>query len=153
MTFTIERATPADADAIAPLFDAYRQFHDCAADLDLARSFIGERLERSESTIFVARRSARIVGFAQLYASFTSTGAGRVFILNDLYVAPEAEGQGMATGLMKAAEAFARSQGALSLRLAAKVDNHRARALYERTGWKRNEAYVTYDLPLPTSAG
>jgi ribosomal protein S18 acetylase RimI-like enzyme len=152
MTFKIERASRADADAIAPLFDAYRRFHGCAGDLDLARSFIGERLERSESTIFVARRSARIVGFVQLYPSFTSTGAARILILNDLYVAPEAEGQGMATGLMKAAEEFARSQGSVSLRLATGVDNHRAQALYQHTGWTRTNAYLTYELPLRSAA-
>ena len=102
----------ADVEAIAPLFDAYRRFHGCAADPDLARSFIGERLKRSESTIFVARLAACAVGFTQLYPSFTSTGAARVFILNDLYVAPEAEGQGVATALMlQAAADFARRPG------------------------------------------
>jgi GNAT superfamily N-acetyltransferase len=152
MTFSIECAGPADADAIAPLFDAYRRFHGCAADPDLARSFIGERLQRSESTIFVARRAARAVGFTQLYPSFTSTGAARIFVLNDLYVAPEAEGQGVATALMKAAEAFARSQGAISLRLATGVGNHRAQALYQRTGWTRTDAYITYEFALRSRA-
>jgi len=148
MTFMIERAGLADVDAIAPLFDAYRCFHGCAADPDLARSFLAERLERSESTIFVARLAGPVVGFTQLYPSFTSTGAARVFILNDLYVAPEAEGRGVATALMKAAEAFARLQGAVSLRLATTIDNHRAQALYRRTGWTRTDSYLTYELPL-----
>ena len=36
---TIREASSSDADAIAPLFDAYRQFYDKAPDLELARSF------------------------------------------------------------------------------------------------------------------
>lgn len=148
MTFVIERAGHADADAVAPLFDAYRRFHGCPGDLGLARAFIRERLERSESTIFMARLEARVLGFAQLYPSFTSTGAARVFILNDLYVAPEVEGQGVGSALLKAAEAFARSQGSVALRLSTTVDNHRAQALYDRLGWTRTDNYRTYELRL-----
>ena len=148
MTFVIQNARLTDVEAVAPLFDAYRRFHGCPGDLGLARSFIRERLERSESTIFVARVGSRAAGFTQLYPSFTSMGAARVFILNDLYVAPEAEGQGVATALLKAAEAFARSRGAVALRLATAIDNLRAQALYRRTGWTRTDTYLTYELPL-----
>jgi GNAT superfamily N-acetyltransferase len=114
----------------------------------LALAFVRERLERSESTIFVARLGGRAVGFTQLYPSFTSTGAARIFILNDLYVAPEAEGRGVATALLEAAGVFARSEGAVRLRLSTNLDNHRAQALYERWGWARNDAFLMYELPL-----
>ena len=148
MTLTIDRACLADVEDIAPLFDAYRGFYGRPGDIGLARAFIGERLERSESTIFLARVDGAAVGFAQLYPFFTSLSCGRTFILNDLYVALKAEGQGAGTALLKTAEAFARSQGAVALRLTTNIGNRRAQTLYRRHGWARNDAFVIYDLPI-----
>ena len=63
----IRPATPADADTIAPLLDAYRQFYEQAPDLAGARAFIAERLEREESVILLAMDGAQAaVGFCQL---------------------------------------------------------------------------------------
>ncbi len=42
---TTRVATTADLDSIAPLFDAYRQFYQQEPDLELARRFIGARLQ------------------------------------------------------------------------------------------------------------
>ncbi len=148
MTLMVDRAFLADVEDIAPLFDAYRRFYGQAGDLELARTFIRERLERSESIIFLAKLDSCAVGYTQLYPSFTSGGAARIFILNDLYVAPQAEGQGVGTALVKAAETFARLQGAVGLRLFTNVDNHRAQAVYRRSGWSRNDAFLMYELPL-----
>jgi len=160
MTLTIDRACVADVDDIAPLFDAYRRFYGRDRDLGLARAFIYERLERSESTIFLAKVGGRPVGYAQLFPSFTSGGAARIFILNDLYVVLEAEGQGVGTALLKAAQAFAQVQGAVGMRLFTNIDNRRAQGLYRRSGWARNDAFIMYELPLdpvspaaPSAAG
>ena len=51
--FEIRRAGPDDADAVAALFDAYRRFYRCEPDLAGARTFIGERLARADSVIFL----------------------------------------------------------------------------------------------------
>ena len=55
----IRLATPADADTVAPLFDAYRQFYEQAPDLAGAKAFIAERLEREESVILLALDATR----------------------------------------------------------------------------------------------
>jgi hypothetical protein len=39
----VRLAEAADAEAVAPLFDAYRQFYGQASDLDLARRFLQAR--------------------------------------------------------------------------------------------------------------
>ena len=54
----VKRASLADLDSIVPLFDAYRQFYEQPSNLALAWEFIRERLEREQSVIFVALRSA-----------------------------------------------------------------------------------------------
>ena len=40
MTVSTHRAGPADLEALVPLFDAYRQFHDQPSDLERAREWL-----------------------------------------------------------------------------------------------------------------
>ena len=55
-TTTISRAGPADLDALALLFDGYRQFYGQPTDLPRARQWLRERLRFGESVVLVARR-------------------------------------------------------------------------------------------------
>jgi GNAT superfamily N-acetyltransferase len=83
------------------LFDAYRLFYEQHADLDLARDFMTERLSNLDSVVLLARCDKQAVGFTQLYPSFSSTRARRIFILNDLFVAAEARGAGIAASFAR----------------------------------------------------
>ena len=144
----IRRATLGDVDTLAPLFDAYRQFYRQPADLERARRFVGERLERSESVVFMAFVDGAAAGFTQLYPSFSSASTARIFVLNDLYVAPEARGHGVGTALLDAAAAYGREQGAVRLALSTEITNTTAQSVYERHGWKRDTVFCHYQLTL-----
>ena len=146
--FEIRRATPGDVDAVAALFDAYREFYRQASDLAGARAFIGERLARGESVVFLAEAAGDALGFTQLYPSFTSAGMARIYILNDLFVASEARGRGVGAALLRHAARFARGEGAVRLALSTEKTNAAAQALYEREGWQRDEAFLGYTLRL-----
>ena len=143
---SIRRATIADLDALAALFDAYRRFYDQPADLALARSFIEARLANDESVIFVADAGGTLAGFCQLYPSWCSVAAARIFVLYDLFVADDGRRSGVGRALMLAAQAFAREAGAARLDLSTAHTNTRAQALYESLGWQRDEAFRTYSL-------
>jgi len=96
MTVSIRQATVADADLVAPLFDAYRQFYRQPADLPRARRFLAERLSQHQSSVLVAEAAGgEAVGFVQLYPCFSSIRVAPVFILSDLFVAPTARGGGV----------------------------------------------------------
>jgi ribosomal protein S18 acetylase RimI-like enzyme len=141
----VRRATLADLDELASLYDAYRQFYEKPADLGLARRYLRERLERDESVVFVAQAdSQRLVGFTQLYATFCSVAAAPYMVLYDLFVAPGARRGGVAQALMQAAEEYARTAGFSRLELQTARTNHQAQALYERRGWVRDEAFFVY---------
>lgn len=142
---TIRRATPADIDRVAPLFDAYRRFYQQPGDLERARTFLRDRLERDESVILVAERDGAAVGFAQLYLMFSSVRTARLWILNDLYVDESARRGGVARTLLDAAADFARRQGAAGLMLETTRDNGPARALYRAAGW-HEDASQWYSL-------
>ena len=151
MADTIRRAGPADADAVAPLFDAYRQFYQQPADPTLARAFITERLERDESVIFLAERDGQAVGFVQLYPLFSSTAPRprRLWLLNDLYVVPEARQGGVGRALMGRARRLAEDTGACGLELATARTNTIGQRLYESEGYRRDDAFLRYELGLP----
>ena len=70
MTVAVSHAQPADLDALAVLFDAYRQFYGQASDVAAARDWLRTRLRFGESKVLVARRHREAVGFAQLYPMF-----------------------------------------------------------------------------------
>jgi GNAT superfamily N-acetyltransferase len=141
----IRRASMPDLPRVAELFDAYRQFYGQAPDIDGARAFLRERLQAGDSTVLVAERDKRFVGFVQLYPSFSSTAMKRVWILNDLFVAPAHRRGGVGRALMAAAEDLARATGAKGLVLATQKTNATAKALYGARGWKVDEAFDHYN--------
>ncbi len=149
----IRQATIDDLGVLVPLFDAYRQFYRQAPDAELARSFLEARFRNKESIVFLALDQGAdmepaVVGFTQLYPSFSSARARRIFILNDLYVAPEARRRKVGRALLDAAARFAREAGAARLVLSTALDNVSAQALYESAGWQRDNEFYTYLLPL-----
>jgi ribosomal protein S18 acetylase RimI-like enzyme len=146
----VRQAGPGDVDAVAPLFDAYRQFYRQPSDPALARAFLAERLERGESVVFVAERDGRAVGFVQLYPLFSSTAARprRLWLLNDLFVAPEARGGGVGRALMDRARRLAEETGAAGLELATARTNTGAQRLYESLGYRVDEQFLRYELGL-----
>jgi len=153
----IRQATVDDVATIAPLFDAYRQFYRAAPDPEGVRHFLTHRLAQGESVIFLATlvvgatgapEAERAIGFTQLYPCFSSTAMRPMWILNDLFVAPEARRQGAARALLQRARAFGESVGAVELMLQTAVENHTAQALYRALGWRRDDEYDVFLLPL-----
>lgn len=82
------------------------------------------------------------------YPSFTSAGCARIYILNDLYVEAEQRGRRVGQGLLNAACDYGRREGAVRLTLSTAVDNHLAQGVYEGAGWKRSDAFITYNYAL-----
>jgi len=148
-TITTRPATLQDLDAVAALFDAYRQFYRQAPDLPLARQFIQERMQRKESVIFVAEaETGAVVGFCQLYPTFCSVRAVPTYTLYDLYVSPEIRGTGAGKALMLAAEAHAARVGVSRMELSTARNNTVAQSLYESLNWVRDEAFYVYSKTL-----
>lgn len=146
---TIRRATIADVDAVAPLFDAYRQFYEQAPDLAGARAFLAERLRRDQSVVFLAfDASENPVGFTQLYPSFSSGSLGAIWVLNDLFVDPAARRTGAGRALLRAAVDHARASGAIRLTLMTAHTNVNAQTLYESEGWVLDREFRTYTFAV-----
>lgn len=130
---------------ISPLFDAYRQFYGQEENLDLSQKFIKERLVEADSIIFIAMNEQNtLVGFAQLYPSFSSVAMKRTWILNDLYVEHAFRQHGVATALLHQVDVFAKFTHADSIKLSTELSNGAAKALYEREGYRQLNQFDHY---------
>ncbi|PZU92608.1 MAG: GNAT family N-acetyltransferase [Leptolyngbya sp.] len=133
---------------LTTLFDGYRVFYQQPSGLAGARQFVQARLEKGDSTILVAQAGNELAGFTQLYPSFSSVAMKPLWILNDLFVAEIYRGQGIARGLIEAAETFARDGGAIRVVLETQVTNTSAQALYEGRGYVKDMEFYHYSLSL-----
>lgn len=147
MDLRIRTATPDDLDAIARLFDAYRQFYGQPSDRAAARAFLAERMEYRQSLVLLAEHGDDAVGFAQLYPMFSSVRMASVWVLNDLYVDTDARRLGVGRRLLEAAAVAAKAAGAVRVALETARENLPARALYRDAGWEE-EATQWYSLDL-----
>jgi GNAT superfamily N-acetyltransferase len=102
----ISKAGKSDLAELSKAFDAYRVFYKKQSDVEAAHNFLAERLSLGDAVIIIARnQSGVLVGFTQLYPSFSSTRMQRLWILNDLFVFPEFRGLGYSK-LMPAASSL-----------------------------------------------
>ncbi|MDK2743321.1 MAG: GNAT family N-acetyltransferase [Nitrospira sp. BO4] len=148
MTHTIRRATLHELDQLIPLFDAYCQFYGQQSDIMVAREYLSNRLVRDESVVLIAEdRAGSAVGFVQLYPTFSSILAARMYLLSDMFVASHVRRRGIGTLLFKSAVDTVRAAGAVRVELATAITNTSARRLYEALGWQRDKFYQ-YGLSL-----
>jgi ribosomal protein S18 acetylase RimI-like enzyme len=142
---SIRIATSKDIEAVAMLFDAYRQFYEQDADPQLAAVFIHDRIEKNESVILVSENEDfELLGFCQLYPTFCSVIALPICTLYDLYVQPKARKSGVGEALLRAAEEYATRNGFARMDLSTAKTNLPAQSLYESLGWERDELFYTY---------
>lgn len=146
---TVFRISLDQVDLAAPLFAAYREFYGEPYDEAPGRAFLTERLTRDESIVMIATgEDDTPIGFTQIYPSFSSTRLAPIWILNDLFVAPDARGTGAVDELLDTAARLATEAGAIEIELATAHTNLRAQVVYDRHGYVLDQTYKHYDKPL-----
>lgn len=148
-TYSVERVAPADLKDLLALMRAYCDFYEVSPSDDdllaLAKALIedpgGEGLQ-----LLGRDSSGRAAGFATVYWTWSTTSACRIGIMNDLFVAANARGQGLAEQLIEACRAECARRGAGRLTWQTAPDNERAQKVYDRVGGTREE-WIDYWLP------
>lgn len=147
MSLTVRQASIHDLELVAPLFDAYRVFYGRTPDIDGSTQFLRERFRCADSIVLLGiDDEGDGAGFVQLYPLFSSVRAARIYLLNDLFVAPHARRRGVGAALMHEAAGYARALGAAGMTLATQHSNTAAQRLYESLGWVRDEEFREYIL-------
>ncbi|WP_409291048.1 GNAT family N-acetyltransferase [Peribacillus sp. SCS-37] len=146
----IVQATIEDLIPVSRLFDLYRVFYQQPEDQEGALAFLKERFINQDSVIFTAvSEEGNYVGFTQLYPLFSSVSMKKSYLLNDLFVHPDARSRGVGGLLLDAAREYAIKTGAKGLSLQTALDNTAAQALYEKYGYNRETEFIQYNLLTP----
>jgi ribosomal protein S18 acetylase RimI-like enzyme len=149
MASRIEAAAAADLNELVRLYIAYRLFYGEAAEQERAAAFIRDRVTQSSGRYFLAWNGDDAIGFMHLMPSTNTLAMRPIWFLEDLYVDVAARGQGVATALLRYAEAFARGTGAERLTLATARDNLAAQHIYKKLGYVREEHFLYFHRLLP----
>lgn len=141
---TIRKANIHDLNALQVLFEAYRQFYRMEPALNQARAFLSERISKEDSTIYISVNAQVANGFAQLYPLFSSTRMQPLWLLNDLYVKPEARGTGISKQLIAQCKLHCIETSACGLILETARTNEIGNKLYPQCGFHLDEDHYYY---------
>lgn len=137
----VRQAIIEDLNELAQLFADYRVFYGQDFELEKTRSFIQQRLESKDSIIFIAIQSDTILGFSQLYPSFTTIGVQEIWILNDLFIKPKFRQNGVAKMLIEHILEYSKDTNRKKVILSAAYNNDKAQRLYEKLGFTKTKFY------------
>jgi len=147
MTHRIARGSLNNLKEIAFIFDQYRIFYGAQSDLNNSEDFIKARFDNEDAIIFIAfTENDGIIGFTQLYPTFSSVSMKKVWILNDLFVMPTMRKSGIGRSLIEYAINYAKADGAIRVSLSTARDNP-AQYLYEKIGFTES-SFKFYNFAL-----
>ena len=146
----ITQATLEHLDLLTPLFVKYREFYGALPFPDSSRAFLEKRLRRKESVIYLALADDedKLLGYCQLFPSYSSLSLKRVWILNDIFVAEDARRMLVADRLLQTAKQMAKDTNAVRMRVATSVSNEVAQKTYESIGFREDTRFKNYTLEL-----
>jgi GNAT superfamily N-acetyltransferase len=124
----------ADLAELAPMLRAYCDFYEVepsGEDLEaLCRALLADP-EHNGIQLIARGDDGEPLGFATVYWTWQTLTAGRAAVMNDLFVAPEARGQGVGRALIEACRQRAGEHGATELIWETTPDNATAQRLYD----------------------
>jgi len=145
MSSQIRPIEAGDHEEWRALFTAYGVFYETEFSPAVLDGVWGWLMDDSHevSALVAEAEDSKLVGFAHLRRLNDTFTAGPGWSLDDLYVAPESRGQGVARSLIAGCDAAAHAAGGGTLRWITASDNTTAQRLYDtvatRTSW------VTYE--------
>lgn len=131
---------------IAELFNKYRVFYKKKSDLNSAIEFIQHRFTRKESFLFAAYLNDKVVGFTQVYPTFSSVGMKEIYVLNDLFIDTNFRRLGVGKALIQHVKKFAQTNKVDTVILETSSNNSTAKALYESFGFSKEVNVDHYSL-------
>lgn len=144
------QATREHLEDLTPLFVAYREFHGAMPATELSREFLQQRIELQDSLIFIAQNDdGTLVGFCQVYPSFSSLTLRPIWILNDIFVREEFRGQHVAEKLIRHTLEKAETADVVRVRVSISQYNEAAQRLFEHTGFTEDQIFRNYIQAMP----
>ena len=148
MTLEIRHATAADVPTLVALMTAFY----AESDFPLpggpaARAFEALLADPRLGGAWLAEVGGVAVGHVVLTVCFSMEYGGLRGFIDDLYVRPDARGQGAGARLLATARAAAAERGVRALHVEVGPENETARRLYARAGYV-DSGHLLLSLPL-----
>lgn len=135
----IREADINDLTQVVKIVMKYREFYGVDVQDEAAvTQFIKARMENEQSKIFIAEEEGEVVGFIQLYPSYSTVSLKPQWVLNDFYVLPDYRKKGCGGQLMDFVKDYF-SDKAKGFILVTDKTNSTAKAFYEKNGWETGE--------------
>ena len=143
----IRPVTSDDHEAWRELFRAYGIFYETTISDEVFDGVWAWLMDPGhEVHAIVAERDRELVGFAHIRRLWDTFTAGPGWFLDDLYVAPEHRGTGVARALIERGYADAEVAGGGTFRWITAADNETAQLLYDRIATRAD--WVVYEKEL-----
>jgi len=146
----IREANPSDIKALMPLLRGYCDFYKSDPPDEGLEAMARDVIDAPEDEAFLLVATdddGEVIGFALNQWKWSSLRGARVAVLDDLFVAERARGQGHADALIEATAEVARRHGAPIISWFTMPDNKRAHAVYDRVGGTA-ETLLEYELEV-----
>jgi GNAT superfamily N-acetyltransferase len=142
----IDTVGTADLPDLMPMLRAYCDFYRVAPSDDRLLALATALIENpAEGVQLIAREAGTPLGFATIYWTWQTLHAGRVGVLNDLFVVPASRGTGTGRALIEHCRRLCRERGVEKLVWETAPDNAVAQRLYDGIGAERS-TWITYEL-------
>ncbi|MGX9792271.1 N-acetyltransferase family protein [Mycobacterium sp. MMS18-G62] len=144
---TIGTVGPGDLPELMPMLRAYCDFYRVDPPDDRLKALADALIANpAEGVQMIARDSdGTPLGFATIYWTWQTLHAGRVGVLNDLFVVPASRGTGAGRALIERGRQLCRERGAEKLVWETAPDNAVAQRLYDGIGAQKS-TWLTYEL-------
>jgi GNAT superfamily N-acetyltransferase len=144
---TITTVGTADIPELMPMLRAYCDFYRVDPSDERLLALVSALIaEPSEGLQLIARDTdGTPLGFATIYWTWQTLHAGRVGMLNDLFVVPASRGSGTGRALIERCRELCRERGAEKLVWETAPDNTTAQRLYDGIGAEKS-TWLTYEL-------
>jgi GNAT superfamily N-acetyltransferase len=139
-----------DIPQLLPLVQLYWEY-EAIPGFDAARTAaLLTRLcaQPALGSAWVAESDAELVGYLVAVSVLSLEHQGVMAEIDELFVIDGARGHGVGAALLDELEGSLSADGCVRLQLQLGVENHRARAFYERRGFRAREGYTLLDKPL-----
>jgi GNAT superfamily N-acetyltransferase len=146
---TIGTVGPGDLPELMPMLRAYCDFYRVEPPDERLLGLVNALIDNpAEGVQLIARDiDGTALGFATIYWTWQTLHAGRVGVLNDLFVLPASRGTGTGRALIEHGRQLCRQHGAEKLVWETAPDNAVAQRLYDGIG-ARKSTWLTYELDV-----
>ncbi|MGX5172937.1 N-acetyltransferase family protein [Aliikangiella sp. IMCC44653] len=148
----IRQAQLSDLASLATVYDEYRQLFSLPSSKQRCVAFLRERLVKQDSIIWIAVINDTVVGFIQIYPSFSSIAMRPIWQFNDLFIGTQFRRKNIATQLIQSMEVAAQQNNIFSIKLATATTNQAAQQLYKKLNYQPSSDFLHFFKQVPSKS-